>query len=57
MKRCLTAALSLAIVGTGFVAVATASTRSTDVSYPVICVSRTVPWDPEPYKVCVPYPL
>lgn len=26
-------------------------------SYDVICVYRTIPGDPQPYRVCVPYPL
>lgn len=26
-------------------------------SYDVICVERTVPTDPSPYRVCIPYPL
>jgi hypothetical protein len=26
-------------------------------SYPVICVTRTIPTDPQPYEVCMFYPL
>lgn len=43
----------------GSLTVMTSGHASTDTlpSYEVICVERTLPHDPEPYKVCVPYPL
>jgi len=26
-------------------------------SYPVLCITRTIPIDPEPYVICIYYPL
>ena len=53
------AVLVLALTGLAITTTLRASTSSTTRadSYPVTCVSRTVPGDPRPYQVCVYNPL
>ena len=50
--------LCVTVVGVGIlVAVPSTASASDSKSYDVVCVSRTIPIDPEPYRVCVYYPL
>lgn len=45
------------IVGSGLIVGEAVAAAGALPSYDVICVERTLPVDPEPYRACVPYPL
>lgn len=50
--------LIVTLVGVGLLGpVPSNASASESQGYDVVCVTRTVPVDPEPFRVCVYYPL